>query len=256
MEEKAVYFNPIKSKRTFDEIAIEIKKMIVGGVLRPGDRLPSEAEIAKQFNVGRQTVREALRLLELSGFVMVHKGGGGGAIITNTIIDTIRKSFMDAAQMRDISVAELTYARAEIEKLVICRAVENSTDEDIAVLNENITQGRKAIASGVQAFEENMDFHVLLAKASKNAIFAIIVESLMAIVSDLLSRIPQSLEISKKILEEHKQMVDAIAGRDKDRAIDLLDKHLDFVGKRFNSSFEELAKQNRVGTTGERATQR
>ena len=256
MDEKTVYFNPIKNKRTFDEIATEIKKMIVGGILKPGDKLPSESEIARQFNVGRQTVREALRMLELSGFLTVHKGGGGGSVITNTIINTIRKSFMDAVQMHNISVGELTVARAEVERLVICHAVENATEEDIAALKENISKGSKVIASGVQAFEENMDFHVLLAKAAKNAVFTIVMESIMAIVSDFLSRIPQTLEISKRILKEHELMVDAIAERDKDRAVELMDRHLGFVGKRFNSSFEQIARKNRVGTTGEKATQR
>ncbi len=255
MEEKTVYFNPIKSKRSFDEIATEIKKMIVEGIFKPGDKLPSESEIARQFNVGRQTVREALRMLELSGFLTVHSGGGGGSIITNTILDTIRKSFLDAVQMHNISVSELTIARAEVEKVVICHAVENSTEEDILALNENISKGSKKIDSGIQAFEENMNFHVLLAKASKNAVFIIIVESIMAIVSDFLSRIPQTLAISKKVLDEHKQMVDAIVEGDKDRAIELMDKHLGFVGKRFNSSFEQIARQNRVGTMGDKATQ-
>lgn len=256
MEEKTIYFNPIKNKRTFDEIATEIKRMIVEGIFKPGDKLPSELEIARQFNVGRQTVREALRLLELSGFLTVQKGGGGGSIITNTIIDSIRKSFIDAVQMHTVSVAELTVARAEVERLVIRRAVANSTEEDIAALNENISKANKRIAAGVQAFEENIKFHVLLAKASKNAVFTIVLESIMTIVSDFLSRIPQTLEISKRVLEEHKLMVDAIMERDEDRAIELLGKHLDFVGKRFNTSFEQVTKQRRVGTTDKKATQK
>lgn len=241
MEKKMVYFNPIKNKRTFDEISTEIKKMIVEGIFKPGDKLPSESEIARQFSVGRQTVREALRLLELSGFLTVHKGGGGGSIITNTILNTISKSFLDAVQMKNISVAELTIARTEIEKLVICHAVENSTNEDINILKENIAKGSRKLALGVQAFEENIEFHILLARVSKNGVFTIVVESIMALVAEFLSRIPQTLEISTRVLGEHKQMVDAIVERNKEQAIKLMEAHLGFVDNRFKSSFEQIA---------------
>jgi len=57
-------FKPIRGKRTFEEISSEIKRLIFDGVLKPGDKLPSEIELAKMFAVGRQSVREALRLLE------------------------------------------------------------------------------------------------------------------------------------------------------------------------------------------------
>jgi DNA-binding transcriptional MocR family regulator len=70
-------FTPIESKRTFEEISSKVKTLIFDGTLKPGDRLPSELELAKQFGVGRQSVREALRLLELSGFVSIQKGYGG-----------------------------------------------------------------------------------------------------------------------------------------------------------------------------------
>jgi len=254
MEKGTVYFNPIKNKRTFDEISTEIKKMILGGIFKPGDRLPSESEIARQFNVGRQTVREALRLLELSGFLTVHKGGGGGSIITNRILNTISQSFLDAVRMKNISVAELTVARTEVEKLVICHVVDNATDDDIVMLNENIARGSARIAQGIQAFEENINFHILLARASKNGVFTLVVEPIMVIVADFLSRIPQTLEISKRVLDEHRQMVDAIVERDKARALGLMEAHLSFVDTRFKSSFEELAGQTDKAATDNRGT--
>lgn len=66
-------FTPVKSKRTFEEVSSKIKNLIFDGTLKPGDRLPSESELAVQFGVGRQTLREALRILELSGFIFMRK---------------------------------------------------------------------------------------------------------------------------------------------------------------------------------------
>ncbi len=75
-------FTPVKGSRTFEEVSNQIKKLIFGGVFKPGDKLLPETELAQQFNVGRQSIREALRILELSGFITIQKGGGGEAVTT------------------------------------------------------------------------------------------------------------------------------------------------------------------------------
>jgi DNA-binding FadR family transcriptional regulator len=77
----------------------------------------------------------------------------------------------------------------------------------------------------------------------------------MAIVADFLSRIPQTLEISDRVLGEHKQMVDAIVERDRERAIKLMDTHLDFVDVKFKSSFEKIAGQKKIHKEGKAAPQ-
>jgi GntR family transcriptional repressor for pyruvate dehydrogenase complex len=68
-EQTRLIFNPIKNERTFQEVSNEVKRIVFKGILKPGDRLLSEAKLAHQFNVGHQTVREGLRLLELSGWI-------------------------------------------------------------------------------------------------------------------------------------------------------------------------------------------
>jgi DNA-binding FadR family transcriptional regulator len=240
MDDRAVYFNPIKNKRTFEEISTEIKRLIIEGVFKPGDRLPAEAEIARQFGVGRQTVREALRLLELSGFLTVHSGGGGGSVITNTILDTLSKSFRDAVLMRNIGVSEVTLARTQIEKLVVSHAIVHASEEDFDALEANIRAGMEKIDRGVWAFEENVAFHVLLARASHNGVFVIVVESIMTIVADFLRRIPQPVAVSKKVLQGHASILAALKDRDSNLVLSHLAKDLRFVDNRLRSSFENL----------------
>jgi GntR family transcriptional repressor for pyruvate dehydrogenase complex len=253
MKKKTMYFNPIRNKRSFDEVSTEIKKMIIEGTLRVGDKLPSELVMASQFNVGRQTIREALRFLELSGFLTVQKGGGGGSVITNSILNTITKSFLDAVQMRNISVIELTTARLDIEKLVVRHAITQITEDDCLNLNENIDKAAKKIALGIQAFEENVNFHILLAKASKNGVLIIVVESIMAIVSDFLSHIPQTVAISEKVLNNHRDILQALMERDEERAVELLCKDLRDTDIRFKSSFKQMNKPDRKrGNEGRR----
>ena len=166
-ELKAV-FTPIKGSRTFEEVSNQIKKLIFDGVFKPGDKLLPETELAQQFNVGRQSVREALRILELSGFITIQKGGGGGAIIKDTISNKISNLFLDAFQLEKITIEELTVARFEIEKTVLKYAIENADEADIKRLQENVRDALEKIEANINVIDENIQFHNLLARASKN----------------------------------------------------------------------------------------
>ncbi|MFH1123905.1 MAG: GntR family transcriptional regulator, partial [Pseudomonadota bacterium] len=137
MNRQKALFTPFKNERTFEKVSSRIKGLIFDGVLRSGDRLPSENELAHQFSVGRQTVREALRILELSGFITTQKGGSGGPLIKNTILNTISDLYLDAFRMEKISIQELTLVRCEIEKVVLSHAIDKADESDIEALKQN-----------------------------------------------------------------------------------------------------------------------
>jgi GntR family transcriptional repressor for pyruvate dehydrogenase complex len=229
----ATIFNPIRPKRAFDEISNEIKRLIFTGVLKPGDRLPSETELANQFGVGRQTIREALRLLELSGFISMQKGGAGGPLIVDTILSTISSSFVDVFQMGSISHDELTVARMEVEKMVLRHVFANAGPEDIEALRENVVRARRKINQNQEIFDENIGFHRLLAKASKNQVFVIALESILAVVAHFRSLFTMGLQGPRKVLEEHEHILDAIEKGRYDEAFILMEKHLISVDQRF-----------------------
>ena len=155
-------FSPIESKRTFEEISSNIKKLIFKGVLKPGDKLPPETELAKQFNVGRQTIREALRILELSGFITIQKGARGGPVIKDTILNHISSLYLDAFQMESISIEDLTFARLKIENVILEEAIDNARQEDIEALRRNIERAWQKIKAGILATDENIEFTACL----------------------------------------------------------------------------------------------
>jgi GntR family transcriptional repressor for pyruvate dehydrogenase complex len=232
-------FTPIKNPRTFEEVSNQIKKLIFDGVFKPGDKLPSEIEIAQQFNVGRQSIREAMRILELSGFITIQKGGGGGAIIKDTISSTISELFLDAFQMEKITIEELTIARFEIEKIVLKYAIENADESDIESLQKNIRETREKIENNILAVDENIRFHKLLAKASKNHLFAIVVEAVTTAVRHFLSGLGPASESSdsekwynenmmnsKNTIAYHEDILNAVIEKKLDVAIDILENHL------------------------------
>lgn len=221
-----IFFQPIKGKRTFEEVSDKIKSLVIKGVLKVGDRLPSEAELARQFSVGRQSVREALRLLELSGFVEIQKGSTGGPVVQDMILNTLSKSLLEAIQVKGISIEQLTEARVEIEMAVLRHVLLNFDESDIQALRENVAQATTKIESGFQAFRENVQFHKLLASASKNPVFGIVVEAIMTVCADFLSRREPEIDKSKHVVETHRKITDAIVLRDEKQAMRLLEEHL------------------------------
>jgi len=226
MNDPETLFSPIKNKRTFEEVSSKIKELIFDGLLKPGDKLPSESQLAQQFQVGRQTIREALRLLELSGFISIQTGAGGGPFIKNTIFNRIGDLFLNAFRMRNISLEELTVARLEIEKVVLNYVIDQAEESDIMALKKNVLEARKKIEKNVLATEENFQFHKLLAEASKNDVFVIVMESIMAVHADLMSGIRVDLEVSRRGVTYHENILKAIIEKDRSKAPHLLKDHI------------------------------
>jgi len=228
-----VIFARIRSRRTFEEVCSEIKKLIIKGILRPGNKLPSESELARQFGVGRQTIREGLRLLELSGFITIQKGSAGGPIIIDTVLSKISDLLLDAFQMKKITIDELTTARLDVERALLNHVITNAGDDEIKSLQDNILQARREVEAGTRPFTTNSEFHNILAKSSRNPIFVIVEATIMTVVIDFLSRLTPDFDGSKRTIREHESILDAIKKRDLEEATALLEKHILEVGSRF-----------------------
>ncbi len=230
--DKAI-FKPIKSQRTFEEVSLKIKELIFEGVLKSGDKLPSEADLAEQFNVGRQTVREALRILELSGFIIVKKGFGGGTIVKNNISGKITNLLSDAFRMEKVSVDEFTAARLTIEKAILNNAIDKADDQDIKDLRENIDRTKDLIAKKEIATDLNFEFHSLLAKASKNKVFIILERAINAIHYGIRSRRVADPKTSRIAVQAHEKILDALIEKRRETGIQLLEKHILEVRKSY-----------------------
>jgi DNA-binding FadR family transcriptional regulator len=223
-------FAPIKTQQAFKKISEKIKKAIFDGELKPGDRLPSEISLAKQFQVSRQTVREALRLLEMSGFITIRRGSTGGPIIENTVLHAVSNAMNNAIRMQDFTLNDLTTARLETEKSLIKYVVKNADQADIDALSENIVKSKRNADEGIPYFPDFADFHILLAKASKNPVFTVVIESILALGVEYVSRIGRDEENTMVTIAEHENILKAIIEKDADKAIRLMENHVARIG--------------------------
>ncbi|MDF1554507.1 MAG: FCD domain-containing protein [Deferrisomatales bacterium] len=209
-------------------VAEEIKRWVFTGALGAGDRLPSELELAERLGVSRQSVREGLRVLELSGLLEVRRGGGGGRIVVDTIATSIGNSLQDAVQWAKITPEELTVARIELETSIAKLAAANADETDILFLRKNIEHAKTKIGRGTAAVEENIAFHRLLARASKNQILATLAEALLQVLAGALTRLPLApgVDKSRGFTAAHEGVLAAVLERNPDAAVERMERHL------------------------------
>ncbi len=227
MMPKQPLFKPLKDKRKiFEQISEQIKELIFSGVLKPGDKLPPEKELSKQFNTARLVVREALRILEQSGLVYIKQGNRGGSFIKALDASVISRSISDLVKSGNVTHRGLTEARLAIELDVLDFAIQRITKNDLVLLGENIEEMERQLLGGVPTDKTSLEFHILIAKASKNYLFEAIVESIINEAARFIQSFNPDADYAKRVLKSHKKIYHAIKEKNLREAREEMEKHL------------------------------
>jgi GntR family transcriptional repressor for pyruvate dehydrogenase complex len=166
--------------RTFEDVVSQVRQMITGGALKAGDRLPSERELAVRLGVGRPALREALRWLEGAGLIDLRKGKTGGAFITAGNPSVMSDNMSDLLRLGSVTIEELFEARSGIQQAVIELACERITEDELHALETNVNLARRFEEEGKakKRIEMNIEFHNLLARASRNPVLILMTQGL------------------------------------------------------------------------------
>ncbi len=237
---KPVEFRPIKTTRAFEEIADQIRKELSKRRLRAGDRLPPERALAEQFGVSRNTLREALRSLENAGLLRLQKGASGGAFVRESTGEAIITGLRDMYHLGAIQPEHLTEARVLIESIVVRAACERATREDIAALNDNIEAAEKAAREKIQFYEQaaiHLDFHRVLARATKNPVMVIVMEALLDVMQHFIQEIGQVR--NPWVLPSRRRFMKHFEARDSDAAATEMEQHLERLNRYYLSLLKE-----------------
>src|ERR1700757_3890577 len=144
----AVKFRPIHTRRAFEEICERIREQLALGLLKPGDKLPPERDLAQQLGVSRNVLREALRSLEMAGVLRLLKGVKGGAFIQEGDTSRMNDVMRDMLSLGTISVRELSEARVHVLDLVVGLACDHARQSDLDALEANIERTELATKEG------------------------------------------------------------------------------------------------------------
>lgn len=229
-------FSPVNVDRVSQVIVDQIKLLIRGGRLKPGDRLPNERELGQRFGVSRVTVREALRVLEASGLVTVRVGAHGGAFLTSPSTELLGQGLADLISLAPMTAADVTEARIIVELGLLPLAIQRATDEDFADLFAMVDQAEKALAEGTYTAEMSAAFHVRVGECTHNPAIAMLLESFHGPMRMSLEESHVAAPMSKRGVSEHRKLAEAMRKRDLDAARAVMSTHLHRTAKRVEGS--------------------
>ncbi len=224
----------IETRRLYQQIAQQLRQLILAGEFAPGSRLPAERELASQLGVSRPSVREALIALEVEGWVEVRTGSG--VYVLERSAHTGERVPVNAW-----GPLEVIRARRVIEGEIAVLAAQHAEPAHIAGLQEALRSMQSDAQAGRAPLEGDRAFHLTLAAACGNAVLADTVVQLWdARKGPLFERLGDYFETPASWLsaiEEHRAVLAAIREADAETARVAMQHHMDQSHERFNASW-------------------
>jgi DNA-binding FadR family transcriptional regulator len=219
-------FEPISVSRALDEIARQIRQEVMAGRLKPGQKLPPERDLCVRFGVSRNTLREALRALEISGLIELKKGATGGAFIKRGDKDVVITGLRDLYYLGSITPEQLTEARVMLADLVVRDVCVKATEADLEALQANVGAAEAAQKAGniEERARINLEFHSLLAKISGNPILILTMEAILQVMAEFIAQIGYSE--NRFVLPARRRLLKLLAERNADEAASEMAAHL------------------------------
>ncbi|MDI6725482.1 MAG: FadR/GntR family transcriptional regulator [Smithellaceae bacterium] len=221
---------PVQKILVADGILEQLRDLIHSGEFPPGEKLPPEMKLAEQLSVSRSSLREALNALVHLGYLYRQNKGLYVAPEANR-----RKviSFDLDRSLEDRKIAEMIEVRQIIETELCARAAKRAIPEDINLLEDILTQMRIHLHDPVAFAESNHQFHLAIAKAGKNQTLLEIIEKVRDLLKDTISKVIAGSNISKRSLDYHIRILEAIKEGNASRSRQVMAAHIADVEKEF-----------------------
>ncbi|MCM2678800.1 pyruvate dehydrogenase complex transcriptional repressor PdhR [Echinimonas agarilytica] len=171
MTRTSASFNVVKQPRLADAIVDELERMLIEGVFVPGEKLPSERELAAQFNVSRPSLREAIQKLEAKGLLI--RKQGGGTFVSESSWESVAEPLFQLMAHHPESQFDLLEFRHALEGICAYYAAVRGTetdDEQLAQCIDSIGQVELSEATLTEHANAVMAFHLKMAEASHNVV--------------------------------------------------------------------------------------
>jgi GntR family transcriptional regulator, transcriptional repressor for pyruvate dehydrogenase complex len=211
------------SERTARQIVLDISHRD----LKPGDTLPTEAEMLAAYGVGRASLREALRILEVQGLVTIRPGPRGGPVLSTTSAREFGHLATLHFQFSGATFRDLLAARELLEPVLAAEAAERHDPEAIAELNRLLEEETQVTSQEQVYMQISSDFHRAIAKASGNRVLGLFAESLAEIMRERVAARVKVLEARADLRREHTALASAIAAGNAAKAHRLAKEHLE-----------------------------
>jgi GntR family transcriptional repressor for pyruvate dehydrogenase complex len=216
----------LTSGRLSRQVVQQFQELVKRGELTAGDRLPPERELAERFGVGRNSIREALRELDMIG--LVESRHGEGTFVRAPDAGQLMAPFRSVIELSSPAAASVLEFRLAFEPGVAELAARNLTDEGEAVLRRALDEFEDALARR-QAHAEHSDaaFHFAVAQVTNNPTVIAVHRALLELLTTFRSKLTRdAYELNHRVAAGHRELYEAIVSRDAERARITMHEHL------------------------------
>lgn len=247
-----VEFRAVKVARVSDTIVTQIEDMILEGLLKAGEKLPPERELAERLTVSRPSLREAIVILESKGLLQSKRGGGtfvrdlAGAAITDPLV-----SLMKSHPETTFDILELRHA---LEETAAYHAASRATETDRKTIERHYRDLEAIYDAPVldraREVAVDMEFHLAIADASHNLALVHVMRGLMSVLLNSitfnLDRIRERSEDHAEIRRQHRALFEAVEAGDPEAARAAAHRHLAFVQETLRRNTAAEAREERA----------
>ena len=216
----------------YEAVAAVVRRRILAGELRPGQRLPSEAELIEDFGFSRSTIREAMRTLASENLVYTTRGTTGGTFVAvpdiARITARVEHSVALMAAADAVTVDQLMDVRALTEVHAAGTAAHRRTEEQLAQMRESVAETQASAT-----YEANQEFHMLVLHAAGNPMLELICAPVFGVLSGRFVSERTGSGFWQSSQEDHRRILAAIEEGDSMAAMTQMRRHLDRISDEY-----------------------
>jgi GntR family transcriptional repressor for pyruvate dehydrogenase complex len=232
-------FTRVEPEKLSKTIVKQIEGLILRGILRPGERLPSERELSDRFGVSRPSLRDAIADLQQKGLLTTR--AGAGIYISDVVGNVFSPALIDLFASHDAAVFDYIAFRRDLESISAERAARYGSDTDLKVIDALYSKMETAHQTPNPADEAQLDaqFHLAIAEASHNIIMLHMMRAMFSLLREgvFFNRAIMFNDHNTRdvLLDHHRDINAAIQARDGQAAKTALITHLDFIQTAFET---------------------
>lgn len=221
-----------RTPKASERLARHLAAQIVEGEIEEGARLPHEGEMLAQLQVGRATLREALRLLEVWGLVVIRTGPGGGPTVRRPSSGEFAEQLALMLQFQQLTLLDVSDARLALEPMMARLAAERITPGEVADLRDSIEIMSRSYDDPAEFWSQNARFHTGVAEAGESSVISMIIDALKFIGDGASSGVHYGRAELEEVVHAHTKIVDLLEAGDAEGAAASMQRHL-HAGRRF-----------------------
>lgn len=205
-----------------------------------GDRLPPERVMLEKYDVGRGTLRESLRFLELQGVITLKPGPGGGPVVVQPDANSLATSLTLLLQFSNAPFRTIAEARLGLEPMMSQLCAERMSEENLNLLKKSVDTMYENLGNLSVFLDENKRFHDVVAHGSGNQMFGYLVDALLGMLDGSAIGIEYPEHRREAVHEAHLQIYRTIESRDPAAAAASMHEHIQQYVRYAEKKFPEV----------------